>query len=45
MGFTVKPNVEPDKDEGMVGQIERRKSKIEKIPNKNGILEEVITRA
>ena len=45
MGFTVRRNVEPDKDDGMVGQNEKRKSKIELIPNKNGVLEEVITRA
>jgi hypothetical protein len=45
MGFTVKKQVEPDKDEGYVGQLEKRKSKIETIPNENGFPEDVITRA
>lgn len=45
MGFTVKRFVIIDLDEGMMGDIERRKSKTELIPNKNGFLEEVITRA
>ncbi len=45
MGFTVKRNVDPEKDDGFVGQLERRKSKLEDLPNENGVLETRITRA
>ena len=45
MGFTVKRNVDPEKDDGFVGQLERRKSKLEEVPNENGVLETRITRA
>lgn len=45
MGFAVKRNVEVDKDDEMMGQLARRLSKIEELPNKNGVLEKRITRA
>lgn len=45
MGFTINRNVNLDSDEEIMGQLSRRTSKIESLPNKNGVLEEIITRA
>lgn len=45
MGFTVKKNVDVELDEKMMGQLARRRSKLEEVPNENGVLETRITRA